>query len=274
MKVKLTIEYNGSAFVGWQEQSNGVGVQNSLGSALHVYLNSLLKRSGLDLLESAPTISGSGRTDSGVHALGQVASFEWPEALPFDADAMTTALNGILPREIALQHASAVEDNFDARITKHRKQYSYYFVLRKASEGYFLGRAWRVPATIDIPAMCKAARLLVGNKDFASFRAADCVAKSSVRTLHVCELTRESEHLLRLVVQGNGFLKQMIRIIAGTLLEVGKGQIAPEEIERILDSRSRQNAGKTAPACGLVLDWVSYDQQFRDRNKPEEMRLS
>ncbi len=133
MKIKLTLEYDGSSFVGWQEQANGPGVQAELRVAIDTYLRSLAKRSG-NALPNPVFVSGSGRTDSGVHALGQVASFSWPEALPFDQALVAHSVNGILPKQIAIRNLEVVEESFDARLTRHRKQYSYYFTLRRGSE--------------------------------------------------------------------------------------------------------------------------------------------
>lgn len=266
MKIKLTIEYDGAPFVGWQSQTNGPSIQDAISEAVLTYLNSQAKRRGLGLYDAAPLVTGSGRTDSGVHALGQTASFVWPSEVSVDPQALAYALNGILPRSIAIREALVVDENFDARLSKHRKQYSYYFLLRRASPAFYAGRAWRVPDHLDVANMSVAARCLTGQKDFASFRAIDCVAPSTIRTLHVCELSREREDLLRLVVQGNGFLKQMIRIIAGTLVSVGKGLISSTEIQRIIDARNRAEAGPTAPPYGLVLDWVKYHPHDNSRN--------
>ncbi len=258
MKVKLTLEYDGRPFCGWQEQSNQRSVQGELERALSTFVSSRRKQQGLaETIERIP-IMGSGRTDSGVHARGQVASFRWPDDLPFDRYDLLNSLNGITPVEISITDLERAEDSFDARFTRHRKQYSYRYLLRRGSEGFYTGRAWRVPQRLDIAAMCEGARALAGRHDFSSFRAGDCIAKTSERILWTSEVVREDADIVRYVVQGNGFLKQMIRIIAGTLLEVGKGTLAASDIKRILEARSRDAAGATAPAHGLVLDWVKY----------------
>ncbi len=259
MKVKLTVEYDGRPFCGWQEQAGQKTVQEELRRAIEMFIESRLKQNGLPPEDTKINLSGSGRTDSGVHALGQVASFTWPGRLPIDNAELLGALNGITPRELAVTAVDIVDESFDARRTRHRKQYSYRYLLRRGAEGFFNGRAWRVPEGIDVGKMCVAARYFAGHRDFSSFRAKDCIAASAVRTIRLSELSREDHGVLRFVVQGNGFLKQMIRIMAGTLIGVGKGILDPDDIKRILDARSRDAAGPTAPAHGLTLDWVRYD---------------
>jgi len=264
LKVKLTIEYDGRPFCGWQEQSGHPSVQEEVRKAIEMFIESRLKQHNLPVEPKTVNLSGSGRTDSGVHSLGQVASFPWPENLPLDTEELLGALNGITPREIAITSVDEAPDSFDARRTRHRKQYSYRYLLRRGAEGYFNGRAWRVPEGVDVGKMCIAARHFAGHKDFSSFRAKDCIAASAVRTIHLSELSREDRGVLRFVVQGNGFLKQMIRIMAGTLIGVGKGILDPDDIVRIIDARSRDAAGPTAPAHGLTLDWVKYDLRAPD----------
>lgn len=256
MKIKFTIEYDGRAFCGFQEQANAHSVQGELEAALDTYFGALSKRRGLPPARKA-VINGSGRTDSGVHARGQVASFVWPEGYPFEEDPFLRALNGITVRELSILSAVPVDDHFDARFSPHRKQYSYRLLLRRGGDGLWTGRAWRIVAPLDISAMCEAAKLFVGTHDFTSYRAGDCLAKTTERKIFLSELSREDECLVY-TVQGNGFLKQMIRIMVGTLVLVGKGRLRPEDIIRIRDARSRLEAGRTAPACGLTLDWVRY----------------
>ena len=259
MKVKLTIEYDGRPFCGWQEQAGQASVQEEVRRAIEMFIESRLKQNSLPVVPQTINLSGSGRTDSGVHALGQVASFSWPGNLPLDTGELLGALNGITPKEIAITTVDEVPDTFDARRTRHRKQYSYRYLLRRGAEGFYSGRAWRVPEGVDVGKMCIAARHFAGHRDFSSFRAKDCIAASAVRTIHLSELCREDNGVIRFVVQGNGFLKQMIRIMAGTLIGVGKGILDVDDIPRILEARSREAAGPTAPAQGLTLDWVKYD---------------
>jgi tRNA pseudouridine38-40 synthase len=257
VKVKLILEYDGTPFCGWQQQDGLPTVQGELERALAVYCNSRARKHNLPLVPP-PSIMGSGRTDSGVHALGQVASFRWPESLPFDAYEFRAAMNGITPREISLRSVAPMPDTFDARISRHRKQYSYAFGVRRGSDGFHHHRLWHIRSGLDIPAMIRAARCFRGEHDFSSFRAIDCVAKSSVRKILLSEICRTGPEQLVFIVQGNGFLKQMIRIMAGTLLAVGKGRLSADDIPGILAARSREQAGPTAPAHALTLDWVRY----------------
>ncbi len=258
MKIKLLLEYDGSSFAGWQRQVAQLSVQQELEQGLEVYLGSEAKQQGV-VVPSAFPVTGSGRTDAGVHAAGQVASFEWPEQLDFDAGRLREALNGITNRGLAIVAVAPVADSFDARRSRHCKCYSYTIHNHRAAPARRAGSVWHISGQLDISAMIAAAGLLVGTHDFKSFQAADCAAKNSVRTITRSELIRSDTFELQYRVQGNGFLKQMVRTIVGTLVEIGQGKRSVSELETILNARDRTLAGATAPAKGLVLEWVRYD---------------
>lgn len=259
MKVKLTVEYQGDPFSGWQSQPGKLTVQGELERAFRVYLESQAKKTGA-VGETAVSITGSGRTDAGVHARGQVASFTWPEGFVFDAWSLLPAINGITIPELVVLSIEQAPDDFDARHTPHLKRYSYTLLLRDYFDGMYRGKGWRVGTRLDLAAMITAARLFVGQHDFSSFRAKDCTAKSTVRTVLLSEITRVSRDELLYIVHGCGFLKQMIRILTGTLVRVGEGRLGVSDIPRIIEARDRALAGETAPAHGLTLDWVRYGE--------------
>ena len=273
MKVKITFEYDGSLFCGWQVQPGVVTVQLLLQQSLSIYLRSLYKKTEQSspdslLAEStdptlervlSPHVTASGRTDSGVHALAQVGSFYWPATLPYDARIFIRSINGILPEGIAILKSELVDDGFDARYAPHCKQYTYTISTLGSNKGEARSRTWFIPGTLDFPLMAKAARALVGSHDFDGFRSSDCSAKTSSRTLLVSELTRIAENRIIYTVQGKGFLKQMVRIIVGSLVAVGKYELPLEHFLEIRDClRNRDMHLRMAPARGLTLDWVKY----------------
>lgn len=259
MKLKLTIEYDGSSFCGWQWQEGLKTIQEELERSLLVLINSEAKKKDL-LIDYRPVLRASGRTDSGVHAQGQVVSLSVPDELDLDPFRMKAALNGICDPEISILKIEQVADDFDARFTPHIKQYSYKILLRHGHDSLSKGRVWRLPDKLDIKAMVEAAKYYVGQFDYTSFAALDCESKTKIRTINLSELARIDNNFLIYTVQGKGFLKQQVRIMLGTLVEVGKGKIKPQDISNIIAAQNRRLAGETAPACGLYLDWVRYEK--------------
>ena len=256
MKIKLTLEYDGTPFCGFQYQPGLRTIQGEIEQALSVYSAAVAKKAGKT---AAPIkVTASGRTDAGVHARGQVVSFDWPDDLSFTDYEFLSAMNGITPPQIAALGVEKKENAFDARRSPHVKCYCYYLLLRRGSMALHHDRAWRVNPLPAIPAMLEAARHFSGTHDFSSFRAVDCPAKTTVRTIHVSQFSRPAADVLVYTIHGTGFLKQMVRTIVGTLVEVGRGNLAPADIPRIIAARDRSAAGATAPACGLVLEWVRY----------------
>jgi len=263
VKVKLTVEYAGEDFAGWQRQPGQQTVQASLEDALQIFLRGEAKKTGSHF-DRRIEIMGSGRTDSGVHARGQVASFSWPEEFPVPDYRLKDALNAITPEGIIVRSLEQESDDFDARHSPHIKCYSYRLIYRGGEQHaarftpYERNRVWCITRPLDLEQMIRAARLLEGQHDFQSFRARDCSAKSTVRTVLRSELVRVADDELRYFIVGKGFLKQMVRIVVGTLVELGIHGEPASKMEEILLSKERTRAGKTAPANGLTLEWVTY----------------
>lgn len=258
MKFLLELEYDGRNFAGWQNQLNQRTVQAEVERALEVLFHSECKKQKRIIENFRPILKSSGRTDTGVSAFAQMASLRWPAELPVDESRFLIALNGICPREIAIRKIRRVEESFDVRGSVERKQYSYRIVLAKGSPALKGQLAWLIPRDLDIPAMIRAARLLAGTHDFCSFRAGDCENPNTRRTILLSELVRTSSDTLLYVVQGRGFLKQMVRIIVGTLVAAGKSELGEQDILDMLSGKPRASWIPTAPARGLSLDWVKY----------------
>jgi tRNA pseudouridine38-40 synthase len=264
LKVKITVEYAGEAFKGWQSQGELLTVQGSLESALEIFLKGEAKKTGVEAPEKI-FIQGSGRTDSGVHARAQVASFLWPTNLELSQYKLKDALNALTHPALTVHTVEEVDDSFDARHSPHIKCYSYKIIYRGGEpRGARLAsidanRGWVVTKPLDIRLMIESARVLEGQHDFQAFRAIDCGAKSTVRTVIRSELVRTSSSEMIYVIYGKGFLKQMVRIIVGSLVELGSGDLKDTSLKSILEGRDRAKAGKTAPAEGLYLEWVRYE---------------
>jgi tRNA pseudouridine38-40 synthase len=248
MSLKLTLEYDGAPFVGWQVQPNGPSVQGVLQEAIE------------RLCGSPVRATGAGRTDAGVHARGQVASFDPPRELPLAA--WTAGLNAHLPPEVACVRAEEAPAGFDARRWARGKRY-VYGILRSPSRSPLLrGRVWEIRRPLDADAMRAAAFALCGRHDFSAFRAADCPARTTVREVRRLDIEVErlgpDAELVRLTIEATAFLKHMVRNIAGTLVEVGHGKRAAGSIEELVAARDRTRAGPTAPPHGLCLEEVFY----------------
>lgn len=236
-------------------------MQGSLESALEVIFRSDGKKLGIEVPE-IPEVIGSGRTDAGVHARGQVCNFIWPDKFPFVESRVKEALNALTPPGLIVRQIEEAPADFNARLTPHLKQYSYRILYRGEQTRaprftpYENLRVWCITHPLNLKGMILGARVLEGQHDFQCFRAKDCAAKTTIRTVVRSELVRVSDEELIYFIEGKGFLKQMVRIIVGTLVELGDQ--GPEEMLRILGAKNRELAGQTAPACGLALEWVSY----------------
>jgi tRNA pseudouridine38-40 synthase len=243
-RYKLTLEYDGRGFVGWQRQDNGPSVQAALETAVTRFCG------------EAVTVHGAGRTDAGVHALAQVAHIELEKEV--GADTLRDALNFHLkPAAVAVLAAEAVADDFHARFSATERAYRYRIVNRRAPLALDRGRAWFVPVELDAGAMGEAARALLGKHDFTSFRAGECQAKSPVKTLDALEVSRDGDEI-RIEARARSFLHHQVRNIVGTLKLVGEGKWARADMEAALAARDRRAAGPTAPADGLYLVAVRY----------------
>jgi tRNA pseudouridine38-40 synthase len=251
---KITIAYDGSRFVGWQRQINGPSVQGLIEEALR------------ELDEDEVSLAGAGRTDAGVHALGQVASFTLRRVIT--ADVLRRALNSRLPDEVRIVSAEEVPASFHARFVVSRKAYRYRIWNADVLNPFEREYAWHVRAALDLDAMQSAARLLEGRHDFAAFQAADGTQLTTAREIFSSRLVaRDSEpgaalspsgRLITYEISGSGFLRHMVRAIAGSLVEIGCGRHRVEWLSELLAGRDRTRAGPTAPAHGLFLVRVDY----------------
>jgi tRNA pseudouridine38-40 synthase len=242
--LKLTVAYDGTRFVGWQRQSRGESIQG--------LLEDILAR-----LEGAPvTVHGAGRTDAGVHALGQVASVRL--AALHDTLTLTRALNAQLPPDVRVLGVDHQADDFHARFSARSKCYRYQVRHSAIADPFDRAFTWHVPEPLDVEAMRRAAATLVGTYDFKAFQSAGSAVVDTVRTIIRSELVVRGD-LLLYEVAGSGFLRHMVRAIVGTLIETGRGRRSPESMGALLAGRVRAEAGKTAPAHGLFLVRVDYD---------------
>lgn len=243
---RLTIQFDGTAYHGWQRQANAPTVQETLESAL-------AKMLGYPVI-----VRGCSRTDAGVHAEGHVSSFFHESAIP--EQGFLLGLNSALPRDIAVRSVTEMPLSFSAKTHSESKTYRYQIYLHQIRQA-FCHYHWHVFRPLNVDAMRIAALSLVGEHDFTSFRASGCDAKHPIRHIHRLALTANGDELLITVV-GNAFLRQMVRNIVGTLVEVGRGRRPPEWVGEVLEAKDRRLAGPTAPAKGLFLQSVSYPAPY------------
>jgi tRNA pseudouridine38-40 synthase len=243
-RYKLTLEYDGAPFVGWQRQANGLSVQEALEGALFA------------LCGQAIAAHGAGRTDAGVHAGGQVAHIDLPKV--WDGLRLREAINAHLaPHPIAALLAEPVGDEFDARHSARMRRYVYRLVNRRAPLTIERGRAWHVKRRLDAAAMNDAAQLLLGRHDFSTFRDSQCQAASPVRTLTSLEVRRDGD-LIEMRVAALSFLHRQVRSMVGSLEYVGAGYWTGADLRAALEAADRRRCGQVAPACGLYLEGVDY----------------
>jgi tRNA pseudouridine38-40 synthase len=243
-RYKLTIEYDGTPFVGWQVQDNGQSIAGTIAEAFARFAG------------DQPKIAGAGRTDAGVHALGQVAHVDL--AKEFDTDTVRDALNAHLrPHPIAILNVERVHDDFDARFSARTRHYLYRITNRRADLALDRDRSWRIVKALDVQAMHTAAQRLVGNHDFTTFRSAECQAKSPVKTLDRLDVERDGDEI-RVHASARSFLHHQVRSMVGSLALVGEGKWTPAELANALDAKNRAACGPVAPACGLYLVRVDY----------------
>lgn len=243
-RFKLTIEYDGTSYVGWQRQKNGQSLQAAFEDALKAYCQT-----------DIPVVV-AGRTDAGVHALGQVAHADIPR--DDDAGVVMNAINALIrPHPIAVVAAERVPDSFHARFSAIERAYEYRIANRKAPLVLNRDRAWLVKHPLDVDAMHDAAQVLVGKHDFTSFRAVACQADSPIRSIDALSVSREGEEIA-IRVRARSFLHHQVRNIVGTLKWVGDGKWTKAHVEAALAARDRASAGETAPATGLYFVSVKY----------------
>jgi tRNA pseudouridine38-40 synthase len=242
--IKLLIEYDGTNYQGWQVQPKGPTIQGMLEDKIKFLTGESIQ------------LFGSGRTDAGVHALGQVAHFQTQSRM--DVRSMQRALNSLLPRDIVIQEIEEVEEGFHARKQSKSKVYEYRLLNRNLRSAFHRGYVWHIPQKLDLIEMKRATTHLIGEHDFSAFRTVGSSTRTAVRRVIRAEWRRGRDGLIRFEIEANGFLKQMVRSIVGTLVEVGKGKIDPERFQKVLKSKDRKKAGPTAPAKGLFLKEVKY----------------
>lgn len=246
--LKLTIAYDGGDLVGWQRQAAGVSIQGLIEAAL------------TRLTGASVSIAGAGRTDAGVHALGQVASATVTGA--WAPDDLRHALNALLPDAVRVLAVTEAPAGFHARFSARAKRYEYRIATGPVLSPFLRRYAWHVTHPLDTAAMIEALGVVTGTHDFAAFQAAGSRVRDTVRTLHDARLETAGgpgDADLRLILRGDGFLRHMVRNIAGTLVEIGRGRWPPARMAEILASRDRRLAGPTAPPQGLFLVEVEYD---------------
>lgn len=251
-RYKITVSYLGTDYCGWQTQKNGTSVQ------------SVLEKAFFELFGRAAAVIGSGRTDSGVHALGQVAHFDADTSIP--PDKIPFAVNTLLPVDIRVISCREVSEDFHARFGAKEKTYAYRLYISPHVNPLKSATAEHIPVRLDLNQMKKAAKYIEGTHDFKCFEAAGSKIKNTVRTVSKIKIEEDGADVT-VTVTGNGFLYNMVRIIAGTLVYVGQGKLRADEIPDIILSGDRKRAGKTLPSKGLCLMSVIYGEKGADSQK-------
>ena len=242
-KYKITIEYDGSSYVGWQRQDNGISIQESIEKAI------------IQLTGEKIIIFGAGRTDAGVHALGQVAHFDLKKN--FNTDNIRDGLNQYLrPQPISVLKAEEVNDDFHSRFSAKSRTYQYNISNRRAPLTIDKNKSWAVFKNLDVNKMEFEAKHFLGSHNLDAFRSAHCQSKSAIKTIDSILIIKKNENI-SIRVSAKSFLHSQVRIMVGTLVEIGKGKII-KSIKRIIEEEKRSQAGITAPACGLYLIAVEY----------------
>lgn len=250
-RIRLIVSYDGTNYSGWQIQKNSVTVEGELRNALR------------QLLKEDVEVIGASRTDAGVHAMGNIAVFDTNSGIPSEKFAI--ALNHYLPDDIRIQYSDEVEAEYHPRYQNTEKTYEYTILNTKIALPMWRNYSYHVYQELDCDAMRQAAELLVGEHDFSAFCSAGAQVKSKVRTIYEVSLSEEpisntEGRIIRIRVRGNGFLYNMVRIIAGTLLDVGMGRRTPQQVREALQTGERQKAGPTAPPQGLMLVKIEHCQ--------------
>ena len=242
--IKLTIEYDGKDFKGWQKQPNKLNIQGEIEKAIE------------NITGEKVELIASGRTDAGVHAMGQVANFKTNSNMPIEK--IPIAINSQVKNSIRIQNAEEVDENFHSRFNCKKKTYRYVIDNSKYGSAIYRNISYHMPIKLDVEEMKKAIKYFEGEHDFKAFKSSGTSSKSSVRTIYKANIITEGTNIA-IDITGNGFLYNMVRIIAGTLVDVGLGKIKADDIPAIIESKDRTRAGKTLPPHGLMLLNVVYD---------------
>ena len=251
MRIKLTIEYDGTNFAGWQQQANVYSVQQAIQDAIK------------ELTKQNVTLHCCGRTDAGVHALQQVAHFDLPKNSNIELKKLRPGINHYLiqnsksSNQVSITNAKMVEDGFHARFNTKKRAYKYKILNRNAPPAILYNRVWHIKTPLDIDNMQQCGNILLGTHDFSSFRAAECQAQTPIKTLDKIKVSVESD-IISIYVEAKSFLHHMVRNIVGTLYLAGSKKITPTDMQKILLAKDRSRAGQTAPACGLYFYKVWY----------------
>lgn len=253
-KIRLLLEYDGTAYHGWQAQKDAVTVQGMLEEKVQRVTGRIT------------SVIGASRTDAGVHAFGQVAVFRTPSQL--DAGTIRRALNAVLPLDIRVLSAEEVHDAFHPREDAVRKRYFYLIANQRVSSAFLFRYTWIVPQSLGIGPMKDASHILVGRHAFSAFMGTGSGIQDTVREVYSLDVetldgvvfmgVKLHGHFIRITAEANGFLRHMVRNIVGTLAEIGRGRMPSEKMREVLESRDRKNAGQTAPANGLFLERIDY----------------
>ena len=258
--IRLDLEYEGTAYHGWQIQPEAPTIQQQLERAL------------LRITRQCVRVIGAGRTDAGVHALGQVAHFHTDSGL--EPERLKMALNSLLPGDIAVKDVSEMSGAFHARKSALNKRYEYWIWNGRTASVFSKRFAWHVVKPLDIDRMRQAAGEVVGTHDFSSLQATGSPpGLKPVRTVQKLLVECRGRSLVRIAVEADGFLRHMVRILTGTLVEVGLGRRCPQDMETIVLARDRRAAGRTSPGKGLFLRWVRYPAEFQAPQRGEEEKM-
>lgn len=248
MRVKLTVAYDGTNYCGWQIQPNGVTIEEKLNQVISALFNTPIR------------VTGASRTDAGVHSLGNVCMFDVETRMP--AEKISYALNQRLPKDIVVIDSCEATADFHPRFSKSRKTYEYRILNRKFPDPTRRLNTHFFHYPLNVEKMNQAAQVLIGEHDFKSFASVHMQSETSIRTIYDCSVKRTPDDVIIISVTGNGFLYNMVRIIAGTLIKVGCGDLAPEDMEGILLACDRGAAGPTAPANGLTMIGLEYEDDY------------
>ncbi len=241
--IKITVSYKGKNYCGWQKQKNSTSIQGELEYACREAFK-----------DKEIEVTASGRTDAGVHALAQVANFKVETNIPVEK--FPDILNNHLPKDIAVTNAEEVSEDFHSRYSAHRKTYRYYIYPSRIRSPFYQDSSYQVKYKLDIEKMKAEIKKFQGRHDFCAFMSTGSSVKTTVREIYRADLYEEGDRIV-IELEGNGFLYNMVRIIVGTIVDIGRGRIE-ESIDEIIKSKDRKRAGHTAPACGLFLKSVEY----------------
>jgi len=242
--IKLILAYDGTNYHGWQRQTNGLSIQQVVEEKIAI------------MTDGPVRLHASGRTDAGVHALGQVCHFPYRGRLtPAE---FRRGLNSMLPDDIFILEASSVSPEFHSRYSARSKTYEYRILNTPEADIFLRHYVWHISRPLDIEAISECLSRLIGRRDFSSFQSTGSSVQNATRTMHRAEIQRDPGGILRMIFEADGFLRHMVRNIVGTVVEAGAGKVNPEDFSGILDARDRSLSGVKAPACGLFLVTVTY----------------